>query len=405
MRFPWRLDPELPHTFYVLLVGRLFNMVGNSLVFPFLSVFLASRLGGSMMLAGMALAGYGVVQVASVLVGGILADAWGRRRVLLLSLGGGAVSAYLVGSVHPLWALLVTLPMMGFLLPLFQPASMALTADLVPPHKLNEAYALLRMASNAGIIVGPMLGGFLANISYFWLFFCDTVTLLGFFALVWRAIPETLTGRGLGARDSLSGLVTVARDRRFVGFALLWALTGLVYSQLYMVVPAYLHLSLGYPPGVFGYLAAENAVLVVLLQVPLTRAMRTLPRQVPMVLGLVCYAFGFLLMAHGRALWIFGAAVLVITIGENLVNPAASAWVAERADITLRGRYLGAFSLASRLGSAAGPLVGGTLLTWGSGLWLGAVAAIATITAAGYSRVRDPAPDAWRHTASGRPVE
>jgi MFS family permease len=387
------LNPDLPRVFYLLLAGRLFNMVGNSLVFPFLSVFLASRLHGSMTLVGLTLAGYGVVQVVSVLVGGILADGWGRRRVMLLSLGGGAGAAYLVGSVHPLWALFVTLPLMGFLLPLFQPASMALTADLVPGPQLNEAYALLRMASNAGIIVGPMIGGFLANIGYFWLFFCDAVTLVMFFALVFSVIPETRPAAAPGARDTLAGLVTVARDRAFLGFSLLWAGTWVVYSQLYMVVPAYLHLRLGFPPGVFGYLAAENALLVVLLQVPLTRAAARFHRRMPLVAGLAAYAVGFLAMWHARALVMFAVAVLVITVGENLVNPTASAWVADRAPPALRGRYLGFFSLASRLGSAAGPLLGGTLLAVSSSLWLGTIALMAIGTAVGYTRVgRSPLP-------------
>jgi MFS family permease len=188
----------------------------------------------------------------------------------------------------------------------------------------------------------------------------------------------------------LEGLLVVGRDRAFLGFAGLWALTYVVYSQLYQVVPAYLHLRLHFPPGVFGYLAAENALLVVVLQQPIVRAMARVPGRWPLTVGLLCYAAGFLLMWHARWLVSFFAAVVVITLGENLVNPTASSWVAQRADARLRGRYLGFFSLAQRVGQSLGPLTGGFLLSMGTAPWLLSVAGLGVLTAAAYRRVRDP---------------
>jgi MFS family permease len=381
------MDPLLPRLFYVLLAGRFINMVGNSLVFPFLAVFLASRLGGSLASVGLAMGAYGVVQVMSVLSGGVFADAWGRRRVMLLSLGAGAVAAYVVGIVGPLWALFVALACMGFSLPLFQPASMALVADLVPQEKLNESYALLRMASNAGIIIGPMVGGLLADHSFYWLFALDAVALALFFGLVLFKIPEA---RPVAHRETLAttvrGLKLVATDGIFLGFAALWAVAWLVYSQLYQVLPAYLHLDLHFPAGIFGYLAAENAVLVVALQIPIARLTSRLQSFAAMAVGVAFYGLGFLVMMMASGLVGFMVAVLVITLGENVLNPAAATWVALHAPAHLRGRYMGFQSLASRIGSAMGPVMGGALLTKGSGPWLTVTAVVAFAGAAALLR-------------------
>ncbi len=377
------VDPELPRLFYVLLAGRFVNMVGNSLVFPFLAVFLASRLGDSLASVGLAMGAYGVIQVVSVLCGGIFADAWGRRRVMLLSLSVGAVAAYLVGIVGPLWALFLALACMGFALPLFQPASMALVADLVPKDKLSESYALLRMASNAGIIIGPMLGGLLADHSFYWLFALDAASLAAFWLLVWVNIPET---RPQGERETLattvSGFKTVGLDRAFLGFAALWAIAWLVYSQLYQVLPAYLHIDLHFPAGIFGYLAAENALLVVALQIPLARWSKHLAPFTAMALGLIGYGAGFLVMLVASGLAGFALAVVVITVGENVLNPAAATWVATHAPAELRGRYMGFQSLASRCGSALAPVMGGTLLARGAVPWLVATVMVALVGAA-----------------------
>jgi len=376
------IDPDLPRLFYILLAGRFVNMVGNSLVFPFLAVFLAVRLHGSLAIVGLAMGAYGVVQVVSVLCGGVFADAWGRRRVMLLSLGAGAVAAYAVGIVVPLWGLFVGLACMGFALPLFQPASMALVADLVPQEKLNYSYGVLRMASNAGIIIGPMVGGLLADHSFYWLFALDALALGLFWVLVFTSIPET---HPRAARETFAttvgGLKTVAMDKAFLAFAGLWAIAWVVYSQLYQVLPAYLHIDLHFPAGIFGYLAAENAVLVVALQIPISRLVGRLAPYTAMSLGVACYGLGFLVMLLGDGLFSFVLAVIVITLGENVLNPAAATWVAVHAPQNLRGRYMGFQSLASRMGSAIGPVMGGALLSQGAAPWLLVTATVAGVGA------------------------
>ncbi len=378
-------DPDIPRIFYILLIGRFFNLVGNSLVFPFMTIYLAARLHAALSTVGIVMTFYGGAQVLSVLVGGVWSDRFGRRRVMLASLLLGAAVTFFVGSMHSSWALISLLSLMGFFVPLFQPASMAMVGDIVPRPRLNYAYSLMRMASNAGIIIGPMLGGLLADHSFFWIFALDALSMLVFFAVIFFAIPETRPQNLQGARTP-GRMSDILRDPSFVQFSVLWALTALVYSQLFMVVPAYLHINLGYQPSVFGYLAAENAVFVVLLQIPITRITRNASRLTLMAAGVLFYALGFWMMLSGHALWVFAVAVFIITLGENVINPAASAWVAERAPEDLRGRYMGFFSLANRAGAALGPLAGGLLLTQGPVWWLSATGLVAILTAHGYWR-------------------
>jgi MFS family permease len=274
---------------------------------------------------------------------------------------------------------------------------MAAVGDMVPPERLSYAYGLMRMASNAGIIIGPMLGGFLADHSFFWIFCLDAVSMVLFLLIIFVAIPETRPISHI-ATAKPGSLKDVARDPAFLRFSLLWSLTSLVYSQLFMVVPAYLHLQLGYRPSFFGYLAAENAVLVVALQLPITRLTRNLARPLLMALGTASYGIGFWVMLTGHARPIFILSVIVITLGENLINPAASAWVAERAPEHLRGRYMGFFSLANRTGFAFGPLTGGLLMGLGAGVWLGTTGIFAFLAALGFQRFA-------RHGATPSPMK
>jgi MFS family permease len=136
----------------------------------------------------------------------------------------------------------------------------------------------------------------------------------------------------------------------------------------------------------FGYLAAENAVLVVALQMPITRMVAKIAPVRLMAVGSLLYAAGFLCMLAGHTAWTFALGVAVITVGENVLNPAASTWVADKAPAEMRGRYMGLFGLANRTGSAVGPTLGGSLLTIGAAAWLLATAGLAAGVSAAYWR-------------------
>lgn len=389
----WR-DPDLPQSFYILMAGRFVNLVGNSLVFPFMTIYLAERLHAPMTVVGLVMTLYGLSQVAAQLIGGVLTDSWGRRPVMVLALAAGAVFTLAVGIAHQPLLLIGMLVLMGLSVPLFQPASMAMVGDMVPAAKLSEAYGLMRMASNAGIIIGPMLGGFLADRSFFLVFGFDALSMVIFLAIILAGLREIKTRPEKNALAHPARLVDLLSDRPFLLFSMLWGFTGMVYSQMYQVLPAYLHLYLHQKTSVFGYLAAENAVLVVALQIPITRLVAKVAPARLMGLGSLFYAGGFLLMLAGRSIETFALGVAVITLGENVLNPAASTWVAAKAPAAMRGRYMGLFGLANRTGSAVGPTMGGSLLTIGAAAWLLATSGVAAGVSAAFWRFskRDTVP-------------
>lgn len=379
------LDPELPRSFYILMAGRFVNLVGNSLVFPFMTIYLAERLHVALTVVGLVMTLYGLSQVAAQLLGGVLTDSWGRRPVMMVALGAGSIFTLAVGLSHTPVFLVATLILMGLSVPLFQPASMAMVGDMVPSAKLSQAYSLMRLASNAGIIIGPMIGGFLADHSFFLIFLLDAVSMVVFLGIIvgWlKEIPRQYVGPA-GRPGRLTDLM---HDRPFLIFSLLWGLTGLVYAQLYQVLPAYLHLDLHLRTSLFGYLAAENALFVVVLQMPITRLVSRIAPARLMAVGSLLYALGFAAMLARWGVWTFAVGVFVITLGENVINPAASTWVARRAPEDMRGRYMGLFGLANRTGSAIGPTVGGSLLTIGAASWLLATSGVACAVSTAFWR-------------------
>lgn len=377
-------SPRYPRAFWVLFAGRLLNAIGTSLIFPFLTVYLHVSLHVSLPLVGAVLLAQGAAQVLAVAVGGVLADSWGRVRTMTTSLVLGAAATLGLALAHAGWLIVLLVVARGAVMPLLEPATSALVADIVPQEQLYAAYSTQRVASNAGIIVGPMIGALIAGRSFAPLFWLSGGIAICFTVFVLLALREPPREHGSPARISLAPL----RDRGMLWGVGLFTLVSLVYSQLYWVVPGYLTIYLHLPPNRFGFLAAENALLVVLLQLPVTRLSRGWTPETQLGVGTLLYAAGFLLMAPIRTFAPYFLPVGVMTLGELLIYPSITAFAARRAGQRDRGKYLALVSVANRSGSAVGPLVGGGLLTalGPVGLFVG-IAILGSVTAFGYFRL------------------
>jgi len=149
----------MPRALWVLTGGQFINRFG-SFVFPFLSLYLVEQ-GFDLGRVALVLGAISVGGVLTPFAGGYLADAIGRRNTIVLSLVGSAVSVlalYYCGS-FPL--LLFVSFVHGFLTYMFGPAANALVSDVVPEEKRVVAFAVFRLALNAGFAAGPAVAGFL----------------------------------------------------------------------------------------------------------------------------------------------------------------------------------------------------------------------------------------------------
>lgn len=115
-----------------------------------------------------------------------------------------------------------------------------------------------------------------------------------------------------------------------------------------------------------------NTVVVALLQIPVLRATKRVPRQRLILLGGGCFAGCWLLVLSsapyggaGTALVLVAGAAAVMAVGETLLSPALGPLVNEMAPEHLRGRYNAVDTFILSAGSAVGPAATGLLLAGG----------------------------------------
>ena len=80
---------------------------------------------------------------------------------------------------------------------------------------------------------------------------------------------------------------------------------------------------------------------------------------VSIAVGAIFYAVGISSVDLGRTLPAFLLSMGVMTIGELIIAPTATAFVARIAPVEMRARYMGLFGIAFPVAMGIGPLIGG----------------------------------------------
>jgi MFS family permease len=108
--------------------------------------------------------------VASVLVGGVVADRVARRTVMVAAdavrvVTQGAMAVLLLTGTAEIWMLAALAALTGVATGFFQPASTGLLPEVVPPQDLQKANALRSAATSGGEILGPLVAGALVAVA------------------------------------------------------------------------------------------------------------------------------------------------------------------------------------------------------------------------------------------------
>jgi MFS family permease len=346
---------DLPGWLRALLVGQLVNAAG-SLAWLYLTLWLVHARHLAPGTAGAVVAAYGVGAIAGNLWGGSWGDRWGLREVLAAS-RGLELLACVSFPVCPTPLLGPLALLTGLSGGAGRPLMSAVVAAGVPAGTRRQAIALSRAANNAGVVLGPPLGGLLAVHHFGWVFVVDAATSALLLAVVLARVPrrEVITGR---PRHGLVRLLLRDGELRTVVGSVL--VVDTTYRLLYTALPLFLT-DRGAPGWVYGLTISLNGLLVVGVE-PLV-ARRLAHRHALGVIagGYALVGAGWLVLGVDPSLVTAFVAVLVISGGEVLYKPTATAHAADLAPPGAEGRYQSLYASASIGGMVLSPLLGTAL--------------------------------------------
>jgi len=251
----------------------------------------------------------------------------------------------------------------GAFQPLYQVGSDAMMADMLPPQKRSDGYSLLRMSNNLGIALGPAIGGFVTSASYSMAFYLAATGLISYSLLLAFKARETLPVQaGIEKiKERFGGYGQILRDKPFIQFNLTFTLTTITASMIWVLLAVYSKQNYGVPESLYGFIPATNAIMVVTLQMFVTRWTKK-RRPIQMIaLGAFFYGLAAIMIGFGASFWTFWLAMVVMTTGELIMVPTATTFSANLAPADKRGRYMSIHGMTWGIASGIGPLTGGIL--------------------------------------------
>ena len=383
----------LPAPIYALFLATTVNGVGI-FVYPFLTLYLTERLGWPTDRAGNFMLVASLVYVPGTLIGGRLADRFGRKKVMLWSqaLAGAAFVPCGFARAAPAvpWLVLAHLFFDG----VTDPARTAMQTDLTRPENRQSAFSFLYLGHNLGFACGPLIAGFLYKSASPWLFWGNAIAIALAVAIVATLVPETKPtqaevdaslGSGSTEEAHSGGLLSALASRPFLlAYTFLTMAYGFVYAQNRFALPLQTKAWFGDSGAtLFGGLMTLNAVMVIVFTTPVVALTRKRSPVYMVAISGLLYAAGFGMVGLAKTPLLLYLSTAIWTLGEIVNATSDGAYVANHTPMSHRGRFQSILPIIGGAGFAvSSSVVGGMIQRVGlASVWpmLGAVAVIAAI--------------------------
>lgn len=355
----------------------------------------AQQLGGTPLLVGFAIAAYSLANLAFDPIGGALADRFGRRRVVMVSLiiSPAAIAIYAFANSLPLF--LIARLIHGASGGALAAALFALLGDAAPVGRrgrtLGRAGALIGIAA----VVGPASAAIISAVAGATMVFLGVAMLIAVgLLIVLPLLPETLAPRASAAATPGAWRRILADPHLRIALVAIFGLEAAVGSVTGFIKDGLITRALAEgrdQAGALRYAAGASGGLftifgVIAIAIMLSRVADRVDHRGPFgisLVGLGALAGALTLLAVSPTLTVDLIAMVLYGVGYGLIFPAAAGAVAIASAPGERGRANGALNLSFDLGISAGPILGGLLATlfvgltaFAGGLTLVVVAAI-----------------------------
>lgn len=357
------------------------------LVLPVLPA-LIDRAGGADLAesTGALMAMYTLATVVASPLWGFWLDRGSPRRILVVGLVGQALVQWgllITTSLAELYALRA---LQGAFAAAAMPAVLTMAARLSLREEYAAAVARATRAALLGTLVGPILGGALAEGDDVWrpLAATSALTLVAAWTLlrlrIADAVPGPLVAPPLANRPRLWRLAVAA------------VVAGTAMGMMEVGISVRGREAMGLSAASIGLMFSGCGLVMIAVQTLVFRPTRT-PESLwrLMAPALLLSALGVGSLASAREPWMLGAVVAVVAAGGGVLQPTISLWIARSAG-RAQGVQLGLRAALGGIGQASGALLAGFAFRLNSGqwVWIVLVVALAGATAAMLARSTPP---------------
>lgn len=344
----------------ILLMNLFIAFLGIGLVIPVLPTIMNElKISGSVV--GYMVAAFAVTQLIVSPIAGRWADRYGRKIMIITGLCIFGFSEFLFGYGKTVEVLFVSRMLGGVSAAFIMPAVTAFIADITTTETRAKALGYMSAAINTGFIIGPGLGGFLAEIGTRVPFY--TAGVLGVIAAILSLILLTEPERQKSDAEEMTGtqgLKRVFLPMYFVAFLLIFVSTfGL--SAFESLFSLFVDRKFAFTPKDIAIVITGGAVVGAVAQVGLFDRLAKRFGEIKLIrYCLVVSAVLVFAMTMVKSYPMILLTTFVVFIGFDLMRPAITSYLSKVAG-NEQGFVGGMNSMFTSIGNIFGPIIGGIL--------------------------------------------
>ncbi|ASS92595.1 MFS transporter [Peribacillus simplex] len=349
----------------IILMINMFIAIGSfGIIIPILPAYLASiNQGGTA--AGLMIAIFAGAQLIFSPIAGKWTDQYGRRKMIIYGLVGLTLSMFIFYAVNSIWLLYASRIIGGIGAALLIPAIFAYVADITTFDQRAKGNSLVSAAMSLGIVVGPGIGGFLADFGLKFPFLISALVSLSAVVFSIFVLKESETAQATQTMDAKTETMVrkIALSVKMPYFipliiTLVMSFGLMAYES---VIGLYLDNQFNSSPKDIAVMVTATGIVSVIVQLfVVDRIVRRFGEVNVLNIFISVAAIGFLLSLFATSYLIFFLISLIIFLSTSILRPVLNTLISKMAG-NEQGFAMGMNNAYMSIGNVLGPTLAGMM--------------------------------------------
>ena len=299
---------------------------------------------------------------------GVIADRWGRKRIIIPFLMLFGIAGGLCFFVRDFKLLLILRLIQGIGAAPLGSLTVTIIGDLYSKKELVAAMGYNSSIRSIGSAGYPAIGGALGMMGWHYPFILPVIAIpIGFLVLSTLKVPEP--ENELHIREHLNIVWKKLRNRQVVGLLVIGIIIFVMLFGSYMTCfPLLLGNSFAASPLIIGLIMASVSLIAAVISSQLGKINKLFSRKAILKMSFILYTLALLIIPLISQLWLFFIPVIIFGIAHGMSIPVIQALFAEAAPLKYRATFMSVSGMTFRVGQTLGPfLIGLVIGVWGIG--------------------------------------
>ncbi|MFD0617795.1 MFS transporter [Paenibacillus sp. GCM10027629] len=351
----------------LLMLNLFLVFTGIGLVIPIMPTYMNElHISGSVV--GLLVAAFSVTQLVCSPIAGRLSDTLGRKKTIIAGLIVFAVSEYLFGAANAPTLLFLSRMLGGVGAALIMPSVMAYTADVTSVEERAKGMGLINAAITTGFIIGPGIGGYIADFGIRVPFYSAAVAGVVAAVLTFLILPESRSVEKRTAANNekrkkqplIKQVLQSYREPYFISLIIVFVCSfGLANYET--IFGLFVDHKFGFTAKDIAFIITFGSIAGAVVQVTIFGWLlnRFGEKKVISTCLLIASIFVLLTLAV-HTYWLIIVVTFILFLSIDILRPAIGTQMSKVAE-DQQGYIAGLNSAFTSLGNIAGPAVAGVL--------------------------------------------